>query len=261
MNRPKLRWIVLFVMMGLVVVIGVWTDLLYHWTGYSRVSAELAPERQKSLWDWLDLLLIPLVLTAGGLWFSQAERRSEQAIADRHIRRERAIADANAQEATLQAYLERMSELLMDKELRSSSQGDEVRAVARAWTLTVLRRVKGERKGTVLRFLYESGLILRDHTIVSLAGASLIGANLREANLYKANLFEADLRKADLREADLGEADLRHLRQIRSAQSFSVILGGANLFEADLRGSTYNSLTQWPAGFDPQAAGAILVEE
>lgn len=249
----------------LLIVIGIWTDLTYHWTGYSRstgpLSAEQVLNRQKTLWDWLELLLIPLVLATGGLWFSQAERRSEQAIAERHAERERAIADAEAQEAALQAYLEQMSELLIDKNLRTSTPKDEVRAVARAWTLTVLRRLKGERKGTVVRFLYESGLILRENTIVSLAGANLVEANLHGANLYKANLFEADLRRADLREADLGEADLRHLRHQRTTQSFGVIMGGANLSEADLHGSTYNRQTQWPAGFDPQTAGAILVEE
>lgn len=265
MRRTKGLGAALFVLAAALIVIGIWSDLAFHWTGYSRfttpLTAEQLLERQKTIWDWLELLLIPLVLAAGGLWFSQAERRNEQAAAERNARRERALADAQAQEAALQAYLEQMSGLLIDQGLRNSTPDAEVRVVARAWTLTVLRRVKGERKGTVLRFLHESGLINTENTIVSLAGANLRRANLRGANLYKANLFEADLRRADLREADLGEADLRHLRHLRQTASFGVILGSANLSEADLRGSTYNSQTQWPAGFDPQAAGAILVEE
>ncbi len=264
-NNKHVRWIALSILAAVLTVAVIWSDLVYHWTAYSYSAVALTPEqlveRHKTIWDWLELLLIPLVLAVGGLWFSQAERRNEHAIAERHARRDRAIADAEAQEAALQAYLEKMSELLIEKDLRHSAQDDEVRAVARAWTLTVLRRVKGERKGTVLRFLYESDLIMNDNTIVSLAGANLSGANLRGANLYNANLFEADLRRADLREADLGSADLRHVRHMRSTQSFGVILGAANLLEAELRSSTYNSQTQWPAGFNPQTAGAVLVEE
>jgi hypothetical protein len=249
----------------ILVVAGIATDLVYHWTAYSYTASPLTADqivgRQKTLWDWLELLLIPLVLAVGGLWFSQAERRNEHAIAEQNARRERAIADAEAQEAALQAYLEQMSNLLMSEGLRNSVQDDEVRAVARAWTLTVLRRVKGERKGTVLRFLYEAGLIMTENTIVSLAGANLSGASVSGTNLFNANLFEADLRRANLRDTDLGDADLRHVRHLRSTQSFGVILGAANLLGADLHGSTYNSRTQWPAGFDPQASGAIFVEE
>jgi uncharacterized protein YjbI with pentapeptide repeats len=34
----------------------------------------------------------------------------------------------------------------------------------------------------------------------------------------------------------------------------------ANLSGADLSGAKYNKETKWPAGFDPQAAGAMLEE-
>ena len=48
-----------------------------------------------------------------------------------------------------------MTELLLDKKLRES-EVDEVRAVARARTFTVLRRLDGERKGALIRFLIRS---------------------------------------------------------------------------------------------------------
>ena len=70
-----------------------------------------------------------------------------------------------------------MSELIIDYHLRASKLGEDaraaarlpdlnlehpdedVRAVARARTLTALTRLDGERKRSVLQFLYESGLI------------------------------------------------------------------------------------------------------
>jgi hypothetical protein len=47
----------------------------------------------KTLWDWMELLIIPLVLAIGGFFFSRAERDAERKSAD----------DRN-QEATLQNY-------------------------------------------------------------------------------------------------------------------------------------------------------------
>ncbi len=34
----------------------------------------------------------------------------------------------------------------------------------------------------------------------------------------------------------------------------------ANLGAADLSGAYYNADTKWPEGFDPEAAGAVLIE-
>jgi uncharacterized protein YjbI with pentapeptide repeats len=38
-------------------------------------------------------------------------------------------------------------------------------------------------------------------------------------------------------------------------------LRGADLRYANLHGATYNADTKWPEGFDPEAAGAVLVED
>jgi hypothetical protein len=99
----------------------------------------------------------------------------------------------------------------------------------------------------------------------SLQGAYLGGANLRGANLLWADLSEtnlgwADLSGAYLRETNLGWADLSgaYLRE--------TILGGAYLRRADLSGAQlsearYDVNTEWPEGFDPVEAGAVLVNE
>ena len=38
-------------------------------------------------------------------------------------------------------------------------------------------------------------------------------------------------------------------------------LRGANLYGADPTGAKYSANTKWPEGFDPVAAGAVLVED
>ena len=118
-------------------------------------------------------------------------------------------------------------------------------------------------------------------TSATLTRAKLQGADLHDAQLHAAGLQDTQLQKANLSGADmtgtgmqsvnLTGADLRNLKG----------LGGitfCNFTGADLRGANfenaidynknsaiftkakYDRRTRWPVGFDPEAAGAILVK-
>ena len=54
--------------------------------------------------------------------------------------------EQRAQDPALQAYLDQMSTLLLEKDLRNSEEDSEVRTLARARTLTVLERLDPSRK-------------------------------------------------------------------------------------------------------------------
>ena len=86
-----------------------------------------------------------------------------------------------------------------------------------------------------------------DLTAIDLARVDLSGANFVKASLHRANLLNSDLRNADLSAADLKQTNLRGTN-----------LSGAILAEVLLSGAQYDQMTQWPAGFDPEAAGATL---
>src|SRR5206468_11206746 len=97
----------------------------------------------KTLWDWLQLisvLAIPVVVGFGAVWFTTRQGK---------------VADAenkdNQRENALQAYVDKMSELLLHEKLRDSAEEDEVRKIARVRTLTVLRRLDAERRGNILQ--------------------------------------------------------------------------------------------------------------
>jgi len=241
---------------GLLIVIG----YAYQWTGFGASTiVTLNPNEEiqlpKTLWDWLELLVIPIVLAISAAWFSRVERRSEQAIAKQRIEEERRIADDRAQDTALQAYLEQMAALLLDKSLRQSEEGSEERAMARAWTLTFLRRLNGERKGVLLRFLYESDLITKEKSTFSLALADLSEANLGRADLSGANLSGANLSGANLSRAALGGTNLS------GAYLIGANLSGAKLSEANL-GRAYLSLANLSLAnlIDANLMGATLIE-
>jgi hypothetical protein len=215
-TRRQVLWtIVIAITVLLLISISGGYVLEWQWTGI--VEANGYPKR--TLWDWLQLLIIPAVLAGGGLWFNRQQRKQELE-----------ITDSRAQDEALRAYLDQIGQLLLDKErpLRQAKEGDEVRTLARARTLTVLARLDGgRRKGSVMQFLYESGLITKEGGVVSLKGADLSRANLNLANLSEADLSETDLNEASLIGADLRRADLR-----------MAFLADANLNIADLRGPT-----------------------
>jgi pentapeptide repeat protein len=179
----------------------------------------IASAVDKTLWDWLGLLIVPAVLAIGGYLFNSAQNRATQR-----------AADLRAQDDALQAYLDHMSDMLTPKKDQSSLSDEHppnsLKSVARARTVTVLARLDDNLKGYVLRFLYESGLINKDRTVLDLEGVDLRGADLRAITLSGANLYMTDLRGANLRLSDLGGANLSWAD-----------LGGVNLTLTDLSGA------------------------
>ena len=219
--RRRVGWAGGMILTLVVLVVLIRLGYAYRWTGFGqyKVNGEVQPF--KTLWDWLDLLIVPIVLAIGGYLFTRTERQASETAAARR-----------SQDTALQAYLDQMGQLLLDKDqpLRVATADSEVRTLARARTLTVLASLGGNRKVRVLQFLYEAGLITRGDSVVTLIDADLKWADLRRAKLSKTDLCAVNLYLADLRWADLRGANLR--RAIVSEVDLRV----ANLSEADLRG-------------------------
>src|SRR5829696_1364648 len=66
----------------------------WKWTGFPK----------RTPWDWVDLLIIPLVLALGGVLFTRSENRAT-----------RGAAKQRAEDEALQAYLDQMGQMLLDK--------------------------------------------------------------------------------------------------------------------------------------------------
>ena len=191
----------------------------------------------KTLWDWGSLLGVPLSLAILGYVLQEQQRKR---------------ADNETKEEVLQTYFDRLSVLLIDKNLialsnksnspkitsiplSNKSQSSTITPeeqelldssldVIRARTLSILRRFENdaERKTSVIKFLIETEIIGKSK--LNLSEAKLQGAKLRWADLQGANLQEAKLQGAKLQEADLIGAKLQGAN-----------LQGAKLQEADLQ--------------------------
>ena len=223
--------IVLVVLLAVAIVGGYFFN--WNWTGFGSSPAHI-----KTLWDWLQLLIIPAVLAVVGYAIIFTIRNNEQP--------EREIDIDNQREVALQTYIDRLSELLLHEHLRESQPVNEVRKIARVRTLTILSRLDSERKGSVLQFLHESHLIDKGKPILDLTKADLVRANLQEADLSGANLARANLQEADLSGATLKGANLSGATldgatllgaNLEGANLLAAILDGADLTGADLTGA------------------------
>jgi uncharacterized protein YjbI with pentapeptide repeats len=209
----------------------------------------------KTGWDWLQMLIqllaalaIPIAIAVGTQWFSyQQSQISEANSAQQHLFDQQAALDQQ-REATLKTYLDDMANLLLSNKLRESQPRDEVRNVARARTLTALRRLDPNRKGALLRFLYESDLITwHNLTSAPLPNAdafplvSLDKADLSEADLSGVFMANADLHNTDLSNADLSNSVLPYANLSQSTMHkvnlSGAVLHGDDLTKVDLNGA------------------------
>ena len=237
-SKPRLVLIVTLLVILLVLLIGGYF-FNWTWTGFGLYTLPNSNfQREKTLYDWLQLAIIPIAIAFGVLWLNRLQQQRDQQLADQRTQIEREAAEKrdqterdialdNQREAALQSYLDSMSALLLDNKMISGTPHlYKVPTIARVRTLTLLPRLDGRRKASVLQFLYESGLIEKGKRIVDLSGADLNGADLLGAQLSGADLSGASLREANLFLANLSEADLR-----------SAVLTAANLFQANLSGA------------------------
>lgn len=221
----------------------------------------------KTLWDWMDLLIIPFVLVLGAFLLNQSEQKIERKTAKKRIKKDQKLADTRAklergiakdrqQEKALQAYLDRMSELLLDKDLQTTAD-KKVRDVARARTLSILRVLNTKRNDLIIQFLREAKLVTDENSILNnadmekmklqklnfekvvLQGTNLKKADLQEIFMFRVNLEKAELVGANLQKAFLLEANLQKVNlanaNLKKAHLYGANLGGANLYEANLK--------------------------
>jgi uncharacterized protein YjbI with pentapeptide repeats len=184
-------------------------------------------QRQKvTWWQFVGVFAIPLggglLIAWGGYKFSQKQRD-----------RDEVLENQQAQDTAIQSYIDQMSDLLVDRHLRSLPKGSDIHRLAEARTSEVLLGLDGERKRRPLKLIYGLGLINNRLHTAQRDGAPLDGENPSPNNPYTG---ERDGTLLDLENLSLDHADLTELRLRDACLSFAD-LRGANLQGSDLRGA------------------------
>lgn len=261
---------------GGLILLGIVFGYRLDWTGFgSYTTPQGEYQRAKTLWDWMDLALIPVAIALIAFGFNEASRRRENSRAEAQQQLENKRIQNHQEEEALQAYLDRMQKLLLEKDLLKASEESTVALVAYTLTQVALKRLSPERKDAVLGFLITAQLVQQragKKHVLSLAGADLegigaplgvafldlVGADLHGANLQNVrfdvpNLQNADLRMATFEGAHLLKADFR------GANLETSILAGANLWGAICDEKTILPNGKRWSGSDLTEFGAVCV--
>src|SRR5215212_2560723 len=209
--------------------------VLFLLAGYT-VLAPYTEFPKHKLWDWMGLGIVSVAIFLVGLLFSRRQREQQEAATREH-----------EQDAALAAYLDQMSDLMIDQQLgkdRKDNLEEHVRKVAEARTITVLLELDSEHKRRPLKLVYELGLINTPHPVLNLKNVGLDEADLSELTLRDACLEGADLRRANLHGADLEGSNLSQA-DLRGADLRGADLSGANLTDANFLPYDENNPTAW----------------
>lgn len=190
----------------------------------------------KILWNWLHLLLLPIVLIAGLLWLNVQQSQANLQMSKQQHDTATVVAGEEQQTAILNSYLDSISAMLTNDNLLQAKPASAVRVAAQARTLTALRLLDPVRKGVLLRFLFDTKLINNDFRIISLSEADLTNARLHGADLRDTDLLGANLRGADLSGANLSYCTI-YFTTLVGANLRGADLQSADLTKADLSGA------------------------
>jgi hypothetical protein len=207
----------------LVIIISNWISN-FKWSGFQK----------KSFWDWLQLLIVPLMLAFGAFYLNYASET-----------RDKQIAEEGKQQELLKDYFSKMQTLILaEKTLPKSNNkptaspsldqnqpklSPESQAIARALTLAVLDELDGPRKGKVITYLAESNLINKPNPEIKLDRANLQDIVLQDVDMNGVKIYKADMTRANLTDVKLTNADLT-----------LSIFSSATLQRVDFSGATLN---------------------
>jgi hypothetical protein len=231
----KNQWLHLVVifLFGILILVAFFISVLgyvadWYWTG--------VPE--KTFWNWLEVLVAPVLLSGGGFLLYTAWTWSDHRLAEKGAHE---AARHAALHGIANGYIDDIEQLLLKVEKGNSREGEIAPTIAWARTLIVLEGLDRSRKGQIIRFLQHARLLKqaasshhepRQQLFISLKSANLRGVHLPQVDLSGANLQEANLQEANLQEANLLEADLS------GADLSGAIVAEKHLTKAKLEGAT-----------------------
>ena len=201
-----------------------WAD----WTGFREYTGSIAKEdRGKTLWDVLELVIIPVGGALIAYFFNKSLKENEQRLIDERVKIEREILIDQQREIALQSYMMTMHNLIEKNDPCHSLPGDEIRNFVTTITQSTLNKLDGKRKGLVIKFLYGANFLYRKDPIVSLEYSDLSDIDLSNTDLESINFKLATLKNANFYQTKLKNASFEKVF-LDSTKFYSTNLNNAD---------------------------------
>jgi uncharacterized protein YjbI with pentapeptide repeats len=206
------------------------------------ITYELQPG--KTLWDWLQLLLVPVVLAIVAFSFNAGQASVNQQLEQQ-----------SNQEQVVNTFLGQMSSLLLQYNLHGSPLGDPKRAIAQAITLSALDRLDSQHKNIIILFLYRADLLKYhyyknnetecgdpkalkkqfsdEQPIITLSQGNIAGVTINDLKLSCIDLHNMHLEGSNFSTSVLDRADLG-ISLAKGADFSYTSMNSASLYYLDL---------------------------
>ena len=284
-RKAYLKWILLLLVgIGVALFVSRWAFIfwpLFCFLIFLRVAQDLpyvgpacrSMFGEKTLWDWLSLLIVPGVLTTIGFQFSSLNSAADRINAQRTMRSERyskylelnrdyVISDDLAgpgketQIQTPDAKSRRLGCILSAQSPKAILVQNLTDATLSQISLLATKEDRYlDEKGMTLRFLYKLGLLNKERAIINPEGFDFSRGNFYQASLANSCLnsvmfadsaaskeSSSDFRDADLEGANLSGANLARANFRGASLQNAVLDGWASLYKADLRGANLRGI-------------------
>jgi uncharacterized protein YjbI with pentapeptide repeats len=251
--RGILPLLLLLLIIANVAIVSNWISN-FKWSGFQK----------KSFWDWLQLLIVPLMLALGAFYLnSAADFRDYQ------------IAQERKQQEILTDYFSKMQGLIVETKKSKQTPGSkesnseerlltEFRPTAQALTLSVLEQLDGKRKGKVIIYLAESQLITVDNNKpysqpeIELDGANLAGMVLNDVDQVE-TVDKKPLGVA-ITGADMTESTIKNVRLFVGSQLRESDFSRANLTDVYFTNAKMSQAKFFKGTINVNFDGTILKE-
>jgi uncharacterized protein YjbI with pentapeptide repeats len=198
----------------------------WHWAGF----------QDKTVWDFLELLIVPALIAVSVAYLSIQERKNELIQTEKNNALQRELTDIRLQEERIENYLQKMTDLLTEKSLNRSKAHDPSRVAARSLTGWILARIHHPRRGFILSFLYEAGLLTTHDPKIVAKNINLSQVYLPNTDLNNINLSGAILVKSNFMWSNLKNSNFSHAL-INESSFFETDFTNCNFKEANLSGA------------------------
>jgi hypothetical protein len=253
-DKPWINWLLSGALISLlVIIISNWISN-FKWSGFQK----------KSFWDWLQLLIVPLILAFGAFSLNYAsetrdkqraeERKQQELLKDYFSKMQTLIVETKKSKDSQPKIVETKKSVETTKSKDSQPNPDgapllpEFIPIAQALTLAVLDELDGKRKGKVISYLADSKLITanikdqKSKPVIDLRKANLKKIVLEDVSLDGLSITGADMTEAKLTEVILTNSNLvssKFINATLDTVDFSGSkLGNSNFYDADLKNIT-----------------------
>lgn len=202
-NKKTLIIIFLSLLIGLIIFI--------HWEDF----------KSKTIWDWLTLLIIPLSVGVGALYFQHIQKKREIKQSEANTEKKLRIVNEQHLVSNYKYFFDKMLDFILMPDFDKSKK---IILAIQVLTLSSFRKFDGTRKAEALDFLNEAKLLDK---------IKLNGLNLDDAVIKNSEFFKLDFSKSRFHNLTLLSSNFKYSK-LNNCRFLNSNLTGMNLQNCDL---------------------------